>query len=126
MGGTPELRHTQSGNPVATFSLASNERRKSKDGENAEVTTWFRVTVWGRRAELVVQYLSKGSSVYIEGRLRLENWTDREGKERTSLEVEATDVQFLGSGGGREDKVEDKAETATAQASSTTDDDLPF
>ena len=99
LGRDPELRHTPQGNPCCTFSLATNERRRDQatsGGEAKDVTTWFRVTLWGRQAETAAQYLQKGRSVYIEGRLRVEEYTDREGKPRHSLEVTATDMQFIG------------------------------
>ncbi len=80
LGRDPELRYTPQGTPVCSFSMATNERRKDKTGEMQDQTTWFRVTLWGRQAETASQYLSKGRPVYIEGRLRVEEWTDRDGK----------------------------------------------
>ena len=100
LGRDPELRYTPQGTPVCSFSIATNERRKDKTGEWQDQTTWFRVTLWGRQAETASQYLSKGRPVYIEGRLRVEEWTDRDGKARHTLEVNATDMQFIGGGGG--------------------------
>ena len=79
--------------------MATDERRKdSQGGEQRELTTWFRVTLWGRQAETAAQYLQKGRTVYVEGRLRVEEYTDKEGKPRHSLEVSATDLQFIGGG----------------------------
>ena len=102
LGRDPELRYTPQGTPVCTFSLATNERRKdTQSGEQREVTTWFRVTLWGRQAEAAAQYLVKGRTVYVEGRLRVDEYTDKEGKPRYSLEVSATDLQFI-SGGERD------------------------
>ena len=75
--------------------MATTEKRKDRSGEAQDVTTWFRISAWGRQAELANQYLAKGRKVYVEGRLREEKYTDREGNERTSLEVNASDVQFL-------------------------------
>src|SRR5918911_2599633 len=95
LGRDPELRYTPQGTAVCTFSVATNERRKGATGEAQDVTTWFRVTVWGRQAETVAQYLAKGRSVYVEGRLHVEEWTDREGKPRFTLELNATDVRFI-------------------------------
>src|SRR2546429_4268087 len=101
LGRDPELRYTPQGTPVCSFSLATNERRKDRNtGENNDITTWFRVTLWGRQAEVASQYLTRGKSVYIEGRLRVEEYTDRDGKPRHSLEVNATDMQFIGGRGG--------------------------
>ena len=82
LGRDPELRYTPQGTPVCSFSMATNERRKDKTGEMQDQTTWFKVTLWGRQAETASQYLTKGKSVYIEGRLRVEEWTDRDGKPR--------------------------------------------
>ncbi len=102
LGRDPEMRFTPQGTPVCTFSMASNERRKTSAGEQQDMTTWFRVTVWGKQAETVAKYLSKGRSVYVEGRLHVEEWTDKDGKPRHTLEVNASDVQFIDSGQGIE------------------------
>ncbi|MBX3276784.1 MAG: single-stranded DNA-binding protein [Acidobacteria bacterium] len=96
LGRDPETRHTPQGNVVCKFSVATSERRKGADGQTEETTTWFRVSVWGRQAELAQEYLTKGRQVYVEGRLRLEEYTDREGNKRISPEVNATDIQFIG------------------------------
>ncbi len=103
LGRDPELRYTPQGNAVCNFSMATNEKKRDKSGESQDVTTWFRITLWGKQAENASKYLTKGSSVYIEGRLRLEEWSDRDGKIRYTLDVQATDMQFIGgasSGGG--------------------------
>jgi single-strand DNA-binding protein len=101
LGRDPELSYTPQGTAVCKFSVATNERRRDKTGEQQDVTTWFRVTVWGKQAENVSRYLTKGRKVYLEGRLHVEEWTDREGKPRQSLEVNASEVQFIdGPGGG--------------------------
>ncbi len=97
LGRDPELRYTPQGTAVCKMSVATTERRKSATGETGEHTTWFRVTVWGRQAELANEYLGKGRQVYVEGRLRLEEYADREGNQRISPEVTATDIQFLGN-----------------------------
>ena len=133
LGRDPELRYTPQGTPVCSFSLATNERRKDRaTGENNDVTTWFRVTLWGRQAETASQYLSRGRPVYIEGRLRVEEWTDRDGKPRHTLEVHATDMQFIG-GGVRSDEAgaaPAKAAAATGEPAAPpadlNDDDIPF
>ena len=133
LGRDPELRYTPQGTPVCSFRLATNERRKDRTtGENNDVTTWFRATLWGRQAETASQYLSRGRPVYIEGRLRVEEWTDRDGKPRHTLEVHATDMQFIG-GGARSDEAgapPAKAAAATgepaAPSSDLNDDDIPF
>lgn len=92
LGRDPELRHIPSGNAVCNFSVATTEKNKDKD-----VTTWFRVTVWGKQGENCNEYLSKGSQVYVEGRLRQDEYTDRDGNTKYNLEVNASDVKFLSS-----------------------------
>jgi single-strand DNA-binding protein len=96
LGRDPELRYTPQGTALCKMSIATTERRKNATGETEEHTTWFRVTAWGRQAELANEYLAKGRQVYIEGRLRLEEYTDREGQKRFSAEVSASEIQFLG------------------------------
>ena len=129
LGRDPELRYTPQGTPVCSFTVATNEKRKDKAGEAQDHTTWFRVTLWGRQAETASQYLTKGRPIYVEGRLRLEEWTDRDGKQRYTLEVHATDMQFIG--GGRADDApsmgskESSAETSSHEAE-LSDDDIPF
>ena len=133
LGRDPELRYTPQGTPVCSFTLATNERRKDRAGENQDVTTWFRVTLGGRQAETASQYLSKGRPVYIEGRLRLEEWADKDGKQRHTLEVHATDMQFIGGGRG-EDAGGSSARAETPQpgrgepsgGDDISDDDIPF
>src|SRR2546423_9599031 len=134
LGRDPELRYTPQGTPNCTFSLASNERRKNSTGEQQDITTWFRVTVWGKRAETCAKYLTRANSVYVEGRLRLEEWTDKEGKPRFTLEVNASDVQFIGSTGGEREQgipvrqtaqpnARAAAAAATGKRAAQTDDD---
>jgi len=105
LGRDPEIRYTPQGTAVCNISVATTERRKNVAGEYEDHTTWFRVTLWGRKAELANEYLAKGRQIYIEGHLRQEEYTDREGNKRTSLEVTATEMQFLGhrGNGGNED-----------------------
>lgn len=98
LGRDPELKYTPAGNAVCNFSIASNEKKRDKNGDMQDVTTWFRVTLWNKQAENASKYLTKGSSVYIEGRLRVEEWTDKDEKTRFTLEVNATDMQFLSGG----------------------------
>lgn len=95
LGRDPELKYTPQGKAVCNFSIATTEKRKDASGEAQDQTTWFRVTCWERTAEACNQYLSKGAQVFVEGRLRLEEYTDRDGNKRSNLEVNATDIQFL-------------------------------
>src|SRR5690348_4035905 len=97
LGRDPEMKYTSQGQQVCEFSVATSEKRNNANGEPTEETTWFRVSAWGRLAEVAGKYLSKGRQVYIEGRLRAREWTDKEGKARTSLEVFASELKLLGS-----------------------------
>jgi single-strand DNA-binding protein len=94
LGRDPQIRYTPQGTAVCDFSIATSERRGG-GADAQDITTWFKITVWGKQAETANQYLAKGRQVYIEGRLRQEEYTDREGLKRTSLTVNASDVQFL-------------------------------
>lgn len=127
LGKDPELRYTAQGTPVCTFSVATNDRRKDKSGEYQDQTTWFRVTLWNRQAETASQYLHKGKQVYIEGRLRVEEYQDRDGKARHSLEVTATDMKFIG--GQSEDTREPAGESSWSKPvtpEELDDSDAPF
>jgi single-strand DNA-binding protein len=127
LGRDPEMRYTAQGTPVCSFSLATNERRKDKTGEIQDQTTWFRVTLWNRQAETASQYLRKGSPIYIEGRLRVEEWTDRDGKPRHTLEVTGTDMQFIGTGNRTEDSnASQEAAAIAADGGPQEPDDIPF
>lgn len=136
LGRDPELRYTPQGTPVCSFTLATNERRRDRSGETQDTTTWFRVTLWGRQAETASQYLTKGKPIYVEGRLRVEEWTDRDGRSRYTLGVHATDMQFIiGSRG--EDAPHEASQAAGAggggarggaerEETNISDDDIPF
>ena len=104
LGRDPELRYTQNGQAVTNFSLATSESWTDKSGERTEKTEWHRIVAWGKTAELCAQYLSKGRTVYIEGRLQTRDWEDKEGVKRQTTEIVANTVQFLGGprseGGG--------------------------
>lgn len=122
LGRDPELRYTSKGDPVASFSLATNARK----GADKEVTTWFRVTVWGKQAESVSKYLTKGRQVYVEGTLAQDEYTDKDGNKRTTLEVNANAVQFLGGGQGNDAAKAASAGAAPAAAPKADDSDIPF
>lgn len=112
LGRDPELRYTPQGTAVANFSIATTEKRKGEDG--TETTTWFRVTVFGKQAEIAQQYLSKGKQVYVEGRLKLNEYTDRDGNKRSSLEVTADNFQMLGGNPSGEQSGERNPQHAAA------------
>jgi len=100
LGKDPEIRYTQGGQPVANFSLATNERWTDKtSGQPQERTEWHRIVVWGKQAENCGQYLKKGRSVYIEGRIQTREWTNKEGVKQYTTEVVANQVLFLGGKG---------------------------
>lgn len=111
LGFDPEIRHTPNQNAVATLRIATTESW-NKDGQKQEQTEWHRVVVWGRQAENCAKYLSKGRSVFVEGRLQTRSWDDKTGQKRYTTEIIANNVQFIGSnaaapspqGGGYEDQ----------------------
>jgi len=96
----PELRYIPSGTPVAELGLAVNDRRKNAQGEWVDETTFVDVTLWSRTAEVASEYLSKGSPVLIEGRLKLDSWETPDGQKRSKLKVVGERMQMLGSRGG--------------------------
>jgi single-strand DNA-binding protein len=100
LGRDPEVRYLPSGDAVANFSVATTEKWKDKNGEMQEQTEWHRISFFGRQAEICGEYLRKGSSVYIEGRLQTRKWTDKDGNERTTTEIRGDRMQMLGGRGG--------------------------
>ncbi len=105
LGADPETRYTQDGTCVCNIRVATTERWKNRDGEPQERTEWHRVVLWGRLGEIAGQYLRKGSRVYIEGRLETRKWTDRDGNDRYTTEIRASEMKMLdrrgeGQGGG--------------------------
>ncbi len=100
LGSAPEIRHTNDGTMVATFSVATSERWKGKDGTNQEHTEWHRVVAWGKLASICGEYLSKGSKIYIEGKLKTRKWQDSDGNDRYSTEIIAREMKMLDSNGG--------------------------
>lgn len=100
LGANPELRQTSGGVPVTELRLATNESWVDKDSQRQTRTEWHRIVVWGRQAETVARYLTKGRSVYVEGRLQTREWTDKDGQRRFTTEVVASNVVFLGGGQG--------------------------
>lgn len=124
LGRDPETRASASGTTVATFSVAVNERRRDAEGNPQEKTLWFRVTAFGRLAEICAQYLAKGASVYVEGRLDPQEWTDAAGANRVTLGIIAADVRMLD---GRDAMAEADAPAAHAETREpVAAGDLPF
>lgn len=101
LGADPEVRMTNSGKEVANLRLATSESFKKQDGSFEEKTEWHRLVAWGKKAQVVKEYLKKGRQIYVEGKLHSHKWEDREGKPRWSTEVLADRIMFLG--GPRED-----------------------
>ena len=96
----PELRYIPSGTAVATFTVASNRSYTSAAGEKKEEACFVRVVSWARQAELAAEYLAKGSPVFVEGRLQSRSWETPDGQKRSTIEVVAQNIQFLGRGKG--------------------------
>ena len=94
----PELRYIPSGSAVATFTVAVNRFYKTQTGEKKEQTSFIRIVVWGRRAEVCGEYLSKGNPVFVEGRLQSRDWQTQDGQKRNTVEVIADNIQFLKMG----------------------------
>jgi len=130
LGKDPEVRYTAAGTAVASFSVATSEKYKNKNGEWEEKTEWHNVTLWARLAEIAGEYLAKGKTVYIEGRLQTRKWQDKDGKDRYTTEIVGEKMQMLsgkGEGGGRQGggKVESQ-ESGYNEPAFNPDDDIPF
>lgn len=112
LGRDPEIRRMPSGDPIANIAVATSYQHKDRNtGEQKELTEWHRITFFGRLAEIVGQYLKKGSSVYVEGRLQTRKYTDKDGVERYATDIIAENMQMLGgSAGGNRDGSEQQAD----------------
>ncbi len=140
LGNDPDIRYTASGAAVANISLATAESWRDKEsGEQQERTEWHRIVFFGRLAEIVGEYLRKGSQIYVEGRLQTRKWQDKEGNDRYTTEIVANEMQMLGSRSGGTTNYEPPAQNNSnsspapePKASSSTaptddfDDDIPF
>lgn len=131
LGKDPELKYTTSGKAVATFSLATSERWSGADGQKNESTTWHNIVAWGKQAEVMKEYLSKGKQVYIEGRIANRSYDDKDGNKKYISEVVVTNFQFIGSrrdseGGGGSAGAPSAPSPADVTQGSGGDDDLPF
>ena len=130
LGKDPEVKYTQGGTAVAKFTMATNEVWKDQSGEKQERTEWHNIVAWTRLAEICGQYLTKGSRVYIEGRLQTRSWEDKEGKKRYTTEIRADNMVMLS---GKTDEARHEKSAAAAASSDggsaepeITDDDIPF
>ena len=135
LGQDPDIRYTAGGAAVANISIATNEQWKDKEsGEMQERTEWHRVVFFGRLAEIVGEYLHKGSQGYVEGRIQTRKWKDKEGNDRYTTEIVASEMQMLGSKSGGATTNFDQTPPPERSAPATTskgpnddfDDDIPF
>jgi len=127
VGKDPEMRYTPSGQPVTSFSVATNRQWKDANQQEHKETIWFRVATWGKLAEICNQYVKKGSKVYIEGRLQPDPttggpkiWTRQDGTAGSAFEVTAATVRFLGGGNADGEKLNGQHEELPPE------DDIPF
>jgi single-strand DNA-binding protein len=133
LGRDAELRYTPAGAAVATLNMATTEVWNDKNGQRQEKTEWHRVVLWGKPAESLTEYLTKGKQIYVEGRLQTRQWDDKDGNKRYTTEIRGDRVVLLGGGGGRGAAV-DRSGDAGGQTASPgpespdplTDDDIPF
>jgi single-strand DNA-binding protein len=124
LGGDPELRYTPQGTAVTRFSLATNDAWKDKQtGEMKEKTIWHKIVVWGKVAETVSEYLSKGKQVFVEGRIDNRSWEGEDGQKKYISEIVAQRVLFLGSKGETSPEMPGEEDLSTDGIS---DDDIPF
>ena len=139
LGSDPEMRYTPNGNPVTSFTVATNRRYKASDGENREETEWFRISAWNRLAETCNQYLQRGSKVYVEGRLSSRTYVGNDGETRVSLDVNASEVRFIDSrganaspsggfseGGSIPDSTGSSSTSPSIEGEGEIEDDLPW
>lgn len=137
LGKDPELSYLPSGQSVAKFSLATSRKYKDKNGELKEETEWHNIVAWGKLGEISAQYLKKGRQAYVEGRISSRKWEDREGKQRTTVEIVANEVVLLGGRGDEGGEAPARPTEAARPAKPSddfgepasqeiTDDDIPF
>ena len=135
LGRDAEIRFTAGGTPVATVSLATTERFTDREGQKREDTQWHRIVIWGKTAESLHEYLTKGKQIYVEGRIQTREWTDKEGKPAKTTEIRADRIVLLGGGGGGEGRgprpqrdrySETESHAEPAHVDAPQDDDIPF
>jgi single-strand DNA-binding protein len=123
LGKDPEIRHLENGRARATFTLATNEIYKNKEGEKVTHTDWHNIVLWTPLAEIAEKYLTKGKQVYIEGKLTNRSYTDKEGQAKYITEIVGQNLVLLGS---KEGSISDIREKDTFAVEEETGDDLPF
>lgn len=118
LGRDPEIRYMPSGDAMANFSIACTDSFKGKSGEKQERTEWVRIVMFGKQAEIAGEYLKKGSSVYIEGRMQTRKWQNKEGQDQYTTEIVADRMQMLGgrAGGSNSFEVVDRDDSSPAPA----------
>jgi single-strand DNA-binding protein len=138
LGRDAELRYTPGGAPVATLNMATTEVWNDKGGQRQEKTEWHRVVLWGKTAESLSEYLTKGKQIYVEGKLQTRQWDDKDGNKRYTTEVRGDRVVLLSGGAGAGGGTRQPSRAAGAMAghgpdepmgepvSELTDDDIPF
>ena len=126
LGRDPEVRYTTGGDAICNVSVATSESWRDKNGEKQERTEWHRVSMFGKLAEIAGEYLKKGASVYLEGKLQTRKWTDKDGAEKYTTEIIADRMQMLG--GKREDNREppQRNENKKPQSFDGFESDIPF
>jgi single-strand DNA-binding protein len=117
----PTVRFTKSGQAVASFSLATNERWTKKDGTKEDKTEFHRIVIWGKLAEIAGEYLNKGKQVYIEGRLQTREWDDKDGNKKHTTEIVANNMTMLGQAGSGS-----SSQSSSGAQDDFEDDDIPF
>jgi single-strand DNA-binding protein len=125
LGQDPEVRYSPNGGAIANVTLATTRNWKDKNGEKQEHTEWHRVVFYDKLAEIVGEYLKKGRSVYVEGRLQTRKWQDKEGKDRYTTEIVAQEMQMLGSRSGGETGMDSAPRSQPARADSTPESSRP-
>lgn len=125
LGADPQLKYTPSGRANVNFNLATNASWKDQDGNTQERTDWHRIVAWGKLAEIIGEWLKKGSNVYIEGRLQTRSYDDQNGAKRYITEVVVSDLEMLG-GGGRSGSSEQQDVPPGMPDMDEPEDDLPF
>jgi single-strand DNA-binding protein len=132
LGRDAELRYTPGGAAVATINMATTEVWNDKQGQRQEKTEWHRVILWGKQAESLQEYLTKGKQIYVEGRLQTRQWDDKDGNKRYTTEIKADRITLLGGGGGGRGGGMARAEASASGGideppmEPITDDDIPF
>lgn len=128
LGRDAEVRYTPTGAAVASFSIATTENWTSKDGQKQEQTEWHKIVLWGKSAESLQPYLTKGKQIYVEGRLQTRQW-EKDGQKHYTTEIKADKVVLLGGagrGGERADRGGEPAIDSSREPAPLTDDDIPF